>query len=204
MRTSASPEGDPLSAPSTRHDVDPGMSEERLVTNTGKGWDEWVAIIDGWNGNKAGPATHTAIAAYVRETYGIEGWWAQCVTVGYERLTGRRSTHQRSDGTFVASKSRTVAVSVVRLREALLDETARSLLFPGQVTELRSKRTSKSIRIGFGEGVALMELRPTDRDPAKVVISVAHEKLATPDEVEVWRRYWGQWLDELPGHDLAH
>ena len=49
------------------------------------------------------------------EKYKVPGWWAQTVTVGYERIKGLRAVGQRRDGTFEANKSRTFAVPLARL-----------------------------------------------------------------------------------------
>ncbi|MGH3668101.1 MAG: hypothetical protein ACRDU7_07410, partial [Acidimicrobiia bacterium] len=84
---------------------EPEMADATLREATGRGWDEWCDIIDAWPGHSDG---HTAIATFVREEHGVDGWWAQTVTVGYERITGLRLPHQQPDGTFSAGKSSTV------------------------------------------------------------------------------------------------
>ena len=56
---------------------EPEMAEDTLREATGRGWDEWCDIIDAWPGHADG---HTAIATYVREEHGVDGWWAQTVT----------------------------------------------------------------------------------------------------------------------------
>ena len=60
---------------------EPEMADDTLREATGRGWDEWCDIIDVWPGHAEG---HTAIATFVREEHGVDGWWAQTVTVGYE------------------------------------------------------------------------------------------------------------------------
>ena len=64
------------------------------------------------------------------EKYKIPGWWAQTVTVGYERIKGLRAVNQRRDGTFEANKSRTFAVPVSRLFDAFHDPRVRARWLP--------------------------------------------------------------------------
>ena len=41
---------------------------------------------------------HKEIARYVREKFAVSGWWAQTITVGYERIRGLREKGQRRSG----------------------------------------------------------------------------------------------------------
>lgn len=169
----------------------PETSDEAVTRATGRGWDEWVDIIEA---GPHGDADHPAIAAWLQAEQDLSGWWAQTVTVGFERITGRRLPYQRPDGTFTASKSATVDVDAAVLRALLLNDEDRAGLFPDQQTELRSKPTSKSIRIRIGPGDALFGVSATG-DRTKVTI--AHEKLPTFDLVEEWKFYWSDWLAAL-------
>ncbi len=170
----------------------PELSDERVREATGRGWDEWCDVIDAWPGHDDG---HTAIAAYVQDELGIDGWWAQTVTVGYERITGRRLPHQQPDGTFTAGKTRTVAVDRTALRDMLLSDEDREDLFPGLETTVRSRPTAKVLRIGIGGGVAQIAIDELADGRAK--ISIAHEKLPSPDAVEEWKAYWAEWLEAV-------
>ncbi|MGH8929046.1 MAG: hypothetical protein ACRDWH_11885, partial [Acidimicrobiia bacterium] len=126
--------------------------------------DEWCDLLDGWSGHTQG---HTAIAIYLQDVHGVDGWWAQAVTVGYERITGLRLQYQQPDGTYTANKTRTVSADPKALRALLLDDTDRADLFPGIETELRSRPVSKVIRIGIGGGVAQIGVRTSGRDESQ-------------------------------------
>lgn len=168
----------------------PDVADARLRSATGRGWDEWRALVDEAGLRDAG---HPAIAAWVMSEHGVDGWWAQCVTVGYERITGLRLPGQMADGTFTANVSRSLDLDVDDLRAMLLD--GRDDLFPGIPTELRSRATSKSLRLAFPEGAALIAMDPAPNGRLKV--TVAHEKLPSPEAVELWRPYWREWLAAL-------
>ncbi|HEX2027193.1 MAG TPA: hypothetical protein VHF25_04260 [Nitriliruptorales bacterium] len=121
--------------------------------------------------------------------------WAQAVTVGWERITGGRRPHQTSDGTFTANRSATITTDSALLRGLLLDEGGRTVLFPGQDPELRSRPTSKSIRLGLSDGVA--EIAITPKHDGRATIAVQHAKLSSSEEVAHWKAFWGDWLDAL-------
>jgi hypothetical protein len=170
----------------------PETSDEAIRVGTGRGWDEWCDLIDTWPGRSEG---HTAIAQFLQLTYEISGWWAQGVTVGYERITGLRLPHQMADGSFTVSKSRTIAIDAADLRAMLLSDDGRRDLFPDVATELRSRSTAKSVRIAIGPGSALFTLDPAKNGRTK--LTVTHEKLPTLDAVEEWKFYWSEWLNAV-------
>ena len=178
---------------------DPETSDQAVRKATGNGWDDWVAIIKAWPGHLEG---HTAIAAHLDATYNIGGWWAQAVTVGYERITGLRLPHQMADGTFTANKSRTVPVDAATLRTLLLDDNERHDLL-GVMSECRSKPEAKTPRFAIGDegkdGSARFEVTEVGKNKAKVTIQ--HAKLASLEDVEKWRFYWNDWLAALEGKD---
>ena len=174
--------------------AEPETSDESVRAATGNGWDDWCDIIDAWPGNADG---HTAIAAYLTDDHGVDGWWAQSVTVGYERITGRRLPYQRPDGTFTAGKSRTLRVDAGVLRSLLLDDRDRAELFPGVPTDLRSRPDSKVVRLAVLPGTVLIALDPTVDGRTKV--SIAHEKLPSSASADEWRFYWGEWLEAIDG-----
>lgn len=171
---------------------DPEHRDEVIRANTGRGWDDWVSLIDAWPGHDDG---HGAVATWLQQEHGVDGWWAQSVTLGWERITGRRLRHQRADGTFTANRSATITVDHVALRELLLDEDGRAVLFGDLEPELRSRPTSKVLRIGLGGGIAQIAVDP--KDGGRAAVHVMHEKLASPEDVTAWKAFWGEWLAAL-------
>lgn len=172
----------------------PHLADQRVREATGRGWEEWRATLDAWPGRNHG---HPAIVAHLMAAHGLDGWWAQTVTLGYERIRGLRLPNQMPDGTFTANKTRTVDVDAEMLRSMLLESGSRADLFPGQDTELRSRPESKTIRIAIGPGVALIAIDPLDS--GRVRISVSHERLPVAAEVEEWKAFWTEWLEAIDG-----
>jgi hypothetical protein len=64
------------------------ISEESVYQSTGRGWQEWFTILDKWGMKEKG---HTRTAQHLRDSYGLNPWWAQAVTIRYEWERGLRS-----------------------------------------------------------------------------------------------------------------
>lgn len=182
----------PQASPRRVWAAEPGMADDKLAAATGKGWDQWCDLIDAWPGHTAG---HTAIAAHLRDAHRVDSWWAQTVTVGWERITGARQPHQMADGTFTANRTRTVTVDVDTLRALLVSDEGRASLFPGLAATLRSKPVAKSLRVAFDEGVALFAFAP--KGGGRVAVTVSHERLPSAGSLDRWRAYWAEWLDAI-------
>lgn len=177
---------------------DPEVSDSRVREHTGHGWEEWVRMIDDGPGRGA---EHAAIAAWVLEEHGIDGWWAQSVTVGYERITGLRLPGQMKDGTFTISRSRTMDMDPEEFRQGLFDEDTRSELLPGLRSSARSKPTTKAPRFSLsdaqsGEELGVLQFR-VDSYGGRPKLVVSHEKLLTPETAERWKEYWEAWLKDF-------
>ncbi|MBI4296593.1 MAG: hypothetical protein HY667_05710 [Chloroflexi bacterium] len=63
------------------------FSDETVRRRTGKDWAEWFLVLDDFGRKQKG---HKAAAKYLEERYGLDGWWAQMVTVRYEWERGLR------------------------------------------------------------------------------------------------------------------
>ena len=170
----------------------PEMSDEAIRSNTGRGWDEWCDLVEAFAGHTDG---HSAVVEHLMEVHGLTGWWAQNVTVSWERITGQRLPFQRSDGLFGVSRTRTVEVDADELRAMLMDEEGRDALFPDMTTDLRSKPTSKNVRLAMEEGSAQFALVP--KPDGRTAVTVAHERLPDHTVVPAWQEYWTAWLEAL-------
>lgn len=93
-----------------------GMSDAAVKSATGCTWKAWVEALD-YAGAQTWP--HREIAEFVQQKFKVPDWWAQTVTVGYERIRGLREIGQRRGGSYEATKSRTFPVPVTRLYAAL-------------------------------------------------------------------------------------
>jgi hypothetical protein len=170
-----------------------GRSDAVLKARTGCTWERWVKALD-----HAGAHTwaHREIAKYVHEKYKVPGWWAQTVTVGYERIKGLRAIGQRRDGSFEASKSRTFAVPLARLYSAFHDARMRARWLPGVDLMVRTATREKSMRITWPDRTSVA-VGFTSRGAAKSQVALEHGKL--PDRATQTRvkQFWAERLEAL-------
>jgi uncharacterized protein YndB with AHSA1/START domain len=170
-----------------------GRSDAVLEARTGGTWERWVKALDRV---QAYTWSHGEIAAHVREKYEIPGWWAQGVTVGYERIKGLRAVGQRRDGSFAATKCRTFAVPLVRLYRAFHDARTRARWLPGVRLTVRAATRGKSMRITWPDRTSVA-VGFTSKGPAKSAVAVQHEKLADRAAAARVKQYWAERLDDL-------
>jgi uncharacterized protein YndB with AHSA1/START domain len=173
--------------------AEPGMSDEAIQRGTGKGWDEWFALLDAWDGTAH---NHTEIARHVYETYGIDGWWAQGVTVGYERARGMRALHERPDG-FSMNASKTFSVPLERLFTAFVAEEQRAHWLEGVELRTRTSQESKSARFDVLPGDTRLAAYFTARGEQKASVALQIERLPSVEELERWKAVWKKQLARL-------
>jgi hypothetical protein len=161
-------------------------TDATIRERTGRGWEEWFDALDEWG---AAGKSHTEIARWVAGQLDIPqlGWNAQAITTSYERARGGRAIGERSDGTFTATVSKTVAVPVERLYDAFADEALRE----------RTATRPKSARYDFGDDGSrvLASFLPKAEDRSTVAIE--HTRLRDAAHADRMKSYWRERLDAL-------
>ena len=183
-------------APLPPRAAEPPFSEASVRKATGKRWDDWFRLLDAWGGTGH---THTEIARYVNEELGVDGWWAQSVTVGYERARGMRAPHQRPDG-FSVDVSKTFPVDAERLYRAFADARQRNRWIGRGTLTLRASTPAKRVaRFDFGTSadVSRVMVGITPKGPSKASAAIRHERLGAAEEVETMRAFWKERFQDL-------
>src|SRR3990172_6974372 len=91
------------------------IGDVAVKKRTGHGYDHWFKMIDKFDRRKNG---HKATAKHLNEKHGVDEWYAQMITVEYERKKGIRATGPRITGSYEVSISRTVNVPIEKAFEA--------------------------------------------------------------------------------------
>ncbi len=155
---------------------------------TGRDWAEWFGRMD-----RAGSArhNHTTIARLLGESSPeLSPWWRQMITVHYERARGLRVTHQKFDGSFSASVSKTIGVPVAKLYEAWTDTRQRRRWLPDAPLKIRKATANKSLRITWDGGPSGLDVQFLAKGPAKSQVSLDHEDLPNVTAVSKSKAYW--------------
>jgi hypothetical protein len=171
---------------------DLGQTDEAITRATGCDWRTWIYVLDRWN---ARDRTHTEIARHVASSYDVSGWWAQAVTVGYERARGMREVNQRPDG-YSVSVSKTLAADADSVRSWFVNPRRRNRwLDPGTLTR-RKGRAEASVRFD-APGGSRLTVTFDAKAPAKTTVVMEHSRLSGQTDVDRWRTFWRERLAEL-------
>ena len=84
------------------------MNELTLAKATGCSKSEWFEIIRA--AGKAN-ASHKEIADFLHEAHDVSAWWAQEITVEYDKYIGRRILGQTQGGFFQFGVSKTITAA---------------------------------------------------------------------------------------------
>jgi uncharacterized protein YndB with AHSA1/START domain len=182
---------------------------------TGKTWNEWFGLLD-----RAGAREmeHREIASQLLDRGPISNaWWAQTVTVKYERSRGLREIGQTKSAGFEIGVSKTLPLSIDEAWELIaepvglkiwLGTLSRAILKKGEVYktdegtqgEIRSIVPGKRLRLTW---------RPIGKDKSstlqinllskgeKTSVRIHHERLSDAKEREEMRRHWKKVLENL-------
>ena len=175
------------------HAVLAGMSDDAIAKKTGRTWQQWARTLDA-DGAAAQP--HREIATLVHTKYGIGDWWAQTVTVGYERIKGLRDRGQRRGGGYEVNKSKTFNVPVATLFKAWADDGTRRRWLDGHDAKIRTATAPKSLRLQWPDGTIIVA-GFTAKGETKSAVAVTHTKLRDRHAADETRKFWTARLDDL-------
>ena len=172
---------------------EPPISDDAIRRRTGRGWDEWFELLDGWG---ATDRPHREIARWVREEHGADGWSSQSIAVAYERARGMRAVGENTQG-FNATASRTIAVPVERLFDAWTDEELRERWLPGAELRERTATRPRTARWDWEDGRTRVIAGFSAKGEGRSNVGMAHERLADAEEAARMKAYWRERLGAL-------
>ncbi len=187
--------------PLDEHDLEQkaGIQNASVEASTGKRWREWVEILDA---SGASSKTHRDIAKWVHEVQGVTSWWAQSVTVGYERIRGLRDTGQRRGGGFDVNKSKTLPVPLRELYEAFGARGRKQWL--GEVALRVKKATPEKSMRWIWDDTTPVEIYFWEKGPQKSQVQIQHRELESKASADRVRSEWGIRLDALSASLPSH
>ena len=172
------------------------MSDEAVLAATGRDWAGWRAFLDG---ESAADMPHADIAKMLG-AIGVKPWWRQMVTVGYERMIGRREIGQTCAGSFAANASKTLSGEKDEALARWLELVEGRVEFAGALVtgEPRITRSEKwrYWRIGLDNG-SRATLGFSGKPNGKSAVGVNHEKLANAQAAAQAKAFWKDLLAQL-------
>jgi hypothetical protein len=109
------------------------VSNATALAKTGRDLAHWFAVLDRFGAVEKG---HTAAARHLNGSHQVPGWYAQGITVAYERARGLRALNQRGDGAYEVSVSKVVSGSAAGVITAFKASSRRQWM-KGVDSELR-------------------------------------------------------------------
>ncbi|MCA1562295.1 MAG: hypothetical protein LC753_16180 [Acidobacteria bacterium] len=186
-----------------------GVSYAKSREKTGYGLDHWFEVLDRFGGVEKG---HTAAARHLYEAHLVPGWYAQGITVAYERARGVRALNQRCDGEYEVSVSKVMNARTPDVVKALTEPRLRRRwvkdIDVGMVKALSAALDSSAskgavvrpdgqarFRYKWGDTTVQLYLLPKPGD--KVSVVATNSKLSDGAMVEERRGVWRAALQAL-------
>lgn len=182
---------EPTEAPTLRL----ATSDEKIRQRTGRGWEEWFAILDGWG---ATDRPHREIARWLADQQGLHplAWNVQAIVSSYELTRGVREVGEKDDG-YAVTASRTVAVGVDELYDAFVQESLRRRWLSDATLSARTATRPKSARFDWEDGPTRVNVTFLAKGEGKSTIALEHRRLADADQADRMKNYWRNRLSSL-------
>lgn len=162
------------------------VSDDVIRRRTGRGWEEWLDLLDAWG---AVDRRHGEITRWLADEHGADGWSTQAIAVSYERVRGLRAVGERSDG-FAITATKTVGAPVERLCDAFLDRAQRERWLPDADLRERTATRPRSARYDWGDGTTRVNVWFEAKGELKSTVALSHERIPDTVEAERLKAYW--------------
>lgn len=178
------------------------VSDAKSLEKTGHGLDHWFDVLDRFGAVEKG---HTAAARHLYEAHHVDGWYAQGITVAYERARGVRALNQRCDGEYEVSVSKVLAADATDVIKAFTETRQRRRWVEGVDARLVSAlsavldsaasrgfvvRADGQARFRYKWDGTTVQLHLLPKPGDKVSVVVSNTKLPGPAMVEERREQW--------------
>jgi len=172
-----------------------GMSDAAVKQKTGRDWAGWVRALDGI---RAHELEHREIALRLRQEFDVSAWWAQSVTVAYERIRGLRDVGQRRGGGYDVNKSKTVPVAIGALYDAFSSRKRGHWLGDAEL-RVRTATREKSMRLDWHDGTRV-DVYFWEKGPAKSQVQLQHRGFPAKAAADRARAEWTSRLQALASY----
>ena len=182
------------------------VSNAAAIKRTGHGLDHWFKVLDRFGTGHG----HTKTAEHLYSKHKLPGWYAQSITVTWERARGLRQENQSCTGAFQVSVSRSIAAPVAALVDLINQAKTRRQWLADVDPSLR-----KGMEDAFAAGKAMqlkkrgqarmrykwlssvVELRLSENPNGKSTLAADSSALPDADAVAIRREAFAQALDRL-------
>ena len=168
------------------------VGEQAFAAATGRSRAEWFALLDA---QSAAGWPHRDIAAWLTGVHGVDAWWAQGITVGFEQARGTRVPGQRQDGLFEASVSRTLRADPEDVWALVADPDRRTLWLDAPV-QVTGETPLASVRWTMPDGTRVVG-RLVPVRPGATRFTAQHQRLPDGAAAAASKAFWAERLTVL-------
>jgi|GEM_PF-377509 len=173
------------------------LTDKAVEKATGKGWDEWFSIL---YQEEADKLQHKEIALLLSKKFGVDGWWAQSITVEYERHLGKRKVGQVKNGTFQTAVSKTLPGNLDQVFKIWLDKVRdvkefNSISLAGKPVISKSEKW-RYWRVDLQDR-SKITITVGTKTADKSILTFSNEKLKDQDAIKQWKTYWKDYLKRI-------
>ncbi|MHA2407983.1 MAG: SRPBCC family protein, partial [Candidatus Ranarchaeia archaeon] len=193
----------------------PDISNDAVLKATSKSWNGWFDIL---NKKKMQNEPHNIIAIYLVEEHKISPWWAQTVTVEYEKHLGRRVKGQTKEVGFQIGVQKTIPFKKEAVWDLLLSsEGLQVWLGPplhftpeeghtystkdGLIGKVRVLKPNDHMRLTYQpedwEEPSTLQITVTSKKLGRTAVRIHHEKLADAESRQKMNEHWKDVLTNL-------
>jgi len=170
--------------------------DDALRAATGKGWNEWLALLDASGAAAKGLDHQRLLDLTMQSLPETAGWWGQMVSVGYERVRGLREKHESCNGEFQATLSKTFSVPLFAAFAAWADASIRGEWLDAPDLSFTKLNAGRNIRARWPDG-SLLDIRFNATGPDRCQIVVDTMKLNDGEAVQQAKAFWQAQFERL-------
>lgn len=167
--------------------LEQNMGDDAIRSATGRGHEEWRDLLDAAGARDWG---HGEIAAWLVESHGVPGWWAQGITVDFEQARKGRLPGQQADGTFSTQKARTVPGDRLTALTRVVSVLSGAL---GEPHRTNLEAATPVARWRLEDGTRLVVTAGSE-NKSGTPITIVHEKLPDAALVDAAQQALVSWL----------
>jgi len=188
-------------------------TEEAVRAATGKGWEEWFAVLDAKGGPSLG---RRAINLFLYDECKVDAWWCATLNIRYEAARGVVEKDGRPKG-YTICATKTIAAPLEAVYARWASGPALSEWFgagtvadvadggayrnaDGDTGTFKRVRAGKDLRFTWENAAhapSLVDVLFQDKGKGKTGVQVTHDRLQTRAEADGLRAAWGEALDRL-------
>jgi hypothetical protein len=170
--------------------------DDALRAATGKDWHEWLSLLDASGAAAQGFDHNRLLELTMQSLPETAGWWAQMVSVGYERARGLREMHESCNGEFQATLSKTFPVPLFAAFAAWADANLRGEWLDAPDLSFTKLNAGRNIRARWPDG-SLLDIRFNATGPDRCQIVVDTMKLNDNAGVQRAKAFWQAQFERL-------